>query len=304
MGYSFFDHVEPEITTTKQQPDLKVLAEFIKAKDNADLLYKQNGEINFSNCPKPFAHFNANNEESLAILTNALEQYSTKLAKLQTVDFKLALSLTIGAVAIPLSPLMFGFGVLVSTAAFIYFGKMHEQRKAVQAEYKQAQAEMTSVYIWIMNDKKASITQANKALPKRYDGQSDEAYAQQLNNVLHPKIKQMHEIFNPMLSDQDILAYTRNDLETAITVDRNSNNEKNIKNESTTKLQLSRDYLIYGQDQGSAGQIATGIMKLFGQTLWNVGVSMKNAVVSATGIDEDAIKSKAASVAANAMFSK
>lgn len=306
MTHTFFSKKQKKNEEIVKDEEMKLklskLSAFIQTEENASKLYDENGHIDFSTLDLGSvnasnialgaheSHFNCANKESLKILTYTLEQYTAKLHKLQTVDFKLALSLTIAAIAIPLSPLMLGFGALVSASAFIYFGMMLERRNSVQEEYKKAQNDMTAVYIWIMNDTESTISADFNPLPQKAKGESSEEFSASINEKLHAQVKEMHRVVNPMLSDKDLYAYTEEKLEAAITDAKKSKEDKSIENESTTKLQLSLNYLFYGQDQGSALQVSKGLLSLFGQTLLSVGVAIKDAAVSLSGFDKEAEK--------------
>ena len=147
-----------------------------------------------------------------------------------------------------------------------------------------------------MNDAQSTLTTSGEKLPEQTADITDEAYAKIIQTNLHSDIKAMHTTFNPMLNDNDIWAYTNSKLDSAITMDRNISNESAIDSESTTKLQLSLNYLLYGQDQGSPMQFAKGLVSLCGQTIMNLAISLKDTVLSATGMSEADIAEKASDV--------
>ncbi len=296
MPFSFFT------PTTSQESNshtkmLTDLANFIQTKANATTLYNagdKGGNIDFSELS--VGHFKTSNPSNLNLLNDTRRAYELKLKQLQTMDFKLGISFTLGLAAIALSPLTFGISALVSAAAFSYFGYQLKTREIIQNDYKKAQADMTIVYIWAMNDTQSTLTVNGDTLPEKTRDISDEAYAEIIQKNLHSDIKAMHATFNPMLSDNDIWAYTRSNLDSAITMGRNASNESAIDNESTTKLQLSLNYLLYGQDQGSTLQIAKGLVSLCSQTIMNLAISLKDTVISATGMSEADIADKASDV--------
>lgn len=303
MTFSHFFQKVEEISP--HQKKLTALAEFIQTKENAEILFgedKKGGEIDFSTlCNKSdnlLTHFDSQNTGHREFLNDVIEDYQVKLKKLQTIDFKLALSFTIGIAAIALAPLTFGFSAIISAVAFSYFGYQYHKREQVQENYKQAQLDMTNTYIWVMNDTQNMITKEGKALP-RQDNMTDEQFAKTVNDNLSSEVKNMHKTFNPILSDQDIWHYTRNSLDTAITVDRNVCNEESVKNETTTKLQLSLNYLLYGQNQGTPLSITKGLFIMLGQSLWSMGVSIKDGILSMIGMNEEQVVEKVVETATN-----
>lgn len=311
MTLSFFTQKAPSSSTAQFNGEdlilkLKTLAAFIQTETNRDLLYangSQGGHINFealSNFSNnQLNHFNTTNQAHLNLMAFATSAYEEKLKQLQTIDFKIALSFTIGAAALAFSFLTFGFSGLIAASAFSYFGYQLAKREQARAAYQQAQADVTNVYIWAMNDTESILSNDGNAMRKQHTNQEDAEYARYIQSYLDPTVKNMHKVVNPMLSDQDIWVYTRNDLDKAITVDRNNCNADAINNQTTTKLQLSLSYLLYGQDQGSPTQIAKGLGVMFGQTLMNIGISIKDGVLSMIGMSEKEVVEKVVAIGLN-----
>ena len=265
---SFFkqhkDNIEAESPVILLQ--LTALKEFIHNQENSNTLFKgkDGGEICFDTFK--YKHFNSQNDISINLLDSVMTNFQTNLRKLQTIDFKISLSFTFGLVAIALSPLSMGLTTLLSAAAFSFVGYLYKSREIAREDYEVAQEQMTDVYIWSMNDTKAYVTKDGKKLPEK-GNTSDKVYASIIQNELHPKIKMMHDLVNPLLSDQNIRHYTRNSLANAITAHRSDTNQLSVKSETTTKLQLSLNYLFYGQHQGGTMQVAKGIAELSRRTV-------------------------------------
>lgn len=238
---------------------LHQLALFIRTPQNREILFsgEKGGEINFAG--SPLQHFDIHKPAHSALLKHTLNQYETQLKKLQTTDFKLGLSLVMGLVAIALAPLSMGFTTLLSAVAFSFFGYYCKAREDSREAYVSAQQDMTNVYIWAMNDPQATITAQGKRLPAESAIADQTEFAKAVQDSLDPQIVVMHNVVNPMLSDQNIWHYTRNDLDQAITIDKAARNEDAVANETTTKLQLSLSYLLYGEHQGSSVQVAKGV---------------------------------------------
>ncbi len=266
-----------------QKNCLTQLAEFIQSPENLSLIYDngdKGGEINFSN--GPLGHFDINKVDHYTLLNYTIEAFQSKLNKLQVVDFKICLSFVVGMVAIVLSPLSLGLSALISAAAFGYFGYQLKAREQAREQYQAAQKDMTNVYICVMNDAKAKITKADSKLPNEDDYQDGIAFANDVHQALDHRVAILLDVFNPLLSDLNIMHYTRNDIDFAITQGRNLKNDQAVENETTTKLQLSLSYLLYGQHEGDHFQVAKGLFELCKRTV----VDMANTVYKAFA-DED-----------------
>lgn len=275
MTFNFFPVLESQNKDGINIPQqLKDLANFVQTKENKANLFNgdQGGHIKFKHCP--LNHFNIKKSDHKEILKHGLDQFQTKLKKLQTIDFKLGLSFTTGLLAIALATFTFGLSTLISGAAFGYFGYILKAREEARNEYITSQQQMTNIYIWAMNDSDAIISIDGKKITDMD------------NLIFHDDIKEMHNIFNPMLSDQNIMHYTHNKIDTPIAQKRAEQNQTAIDNETTTKLQLSRDYLLYGQHQGSNIQVAKGIFELSKRSVVDLFINLKNSFTS----ESDAIE--------------
>lgn len=259
---------------------LSELAQFIQSESNIAKLFsngEHGGELDFSS----FGHFNINRADDNNLIRHTMEQYNNQLHRLQTTDFKLSLSFVIGLVAIALSPLSAGLSILIAATAFAYFGYQLKHREDVRESYIESQQNMTNVYIWAMNDTNAKITLEGQDLPTLESCNHDSArFATEVQKSLHPQITAMHNLFNPMLSDQNIWHYTRNDLDEAITIDKSAREENAVANETTTKMQLSLSYLLYGQHQGTPVQVAKGLAEIIRRAFVDIGTSVYNAFSS------------------------
>ena len=266
----FFNSPEKKskaVTTEEITLHLNKIAEFIK-KNKANL-YDQNQDLNFDDLDSKIKHFNIKEPSHVAILNNAMEQYEEKLQKLKSHDITFVLSLTFALAASLLSPLLFGLGHLASAAGFFYAGMLFVERKNIQAEYEEAQQNMTNVYIWIMND-----TKSNKSSMTTGNGFASEVIA-------------MQKLYECMLSDSDITAFVCEAHEKGVVDAKNKKEDTAIEKQTTTKLQLSLNFLIYGKDQGSPSQVCKGLLALCGQTLMSVGISIKDAALSLTGYSQE-----------------
>ncbi len=61
------------------------------------------------------------------------------------------------------------------------------------------------------------------------------------------------------------------------------------------------NYLLYGQDQGSPMQITKGLGVMFGQTLLNMCISIKDGVLSMIGMNEKEVVDKVIDTAATSI---
>lgn len=261
--------------------NLNTLVQYIQQPENLKVLLdsKQAGEIDFSRLQ--IGHFSVKKEEHRTILQTAMDKYELSLAKLQMTDFKLGLAFAFGLTALLLMPLTAGISVAIASVAFAAFGYNLSMRHQQSKAYQQAQAELTYVYIWCMNDQSAIITDEGKVLPLK-DNQkytkNNRLFAQDVYHALHPLVQRLHNLFNPMLSDHNILLYTRNDLDKAIIQARAKDKLTDIHKETTTKLNLSLSFLLYGQHQGNAVQITKGIMEMAKRAVIGSLITCKNAV--------------------------
>jgi hypothetical protein len=304
MNLSFFKSATARMSVTDEQQrkadldaKIKTLAKFIYQDANYEKLKAEHsgkedglnhgGHIDFDALAPQLGHFNATSEASIEVLQRSMDNYQLQLNRLKTVDFKLALSLFIGVTAIALSPLSLGLSLLASASAFTYFGYQLKAREDVREAYSDAQNDMVATYIWVMNDKKATITSKGQALPS-FNPEEPNKYPKEVQDALHPTVKRMHEICNPMFTDQDIWDYTRNDLDKAITVDRKEQTDEAIANEATTKAQLTMDYLLYGFHQGSNAQLAMGILSYVKQGVMSLAKQVSQFFAKSAA--EDAVE--------------
>ena len=265
------------IPNNDYEEQLKNLAKFVQSEHSKNIIFSssQGGELSFAKS------FNINTQDHTSLLEYTMTQYKIQLQKLQTIDFKLGLSFVVGLISIALSPLSLGLSSLLTASAFTYFGYQLKQRESVREYYTRTQQDMTNVYIWAMNDPSSILTSNNKQLPAQKSLSHDNAeYVKAVHNSFHPKIQSMHNLFNPMLTDQNILHYTCSKLENAIIDFQSDNNRHDIENETTTKLQLSASYLLYGQHQGSSVQVAKGLFEIIRRAAVDLGINLYSCVKS------------------------
>jgi hypothetical protein len=248
-----------DLTVEEQQKarlKLSELALFIRKPENIKLLTPDAlTEINFSS----FGSFNITDKKHQAIIQVATNDFIKAKTPLVKLDMKMVaafagsiVALTLGALFPPLIP-------FVALPLLAYSSYLYGLRQKLYSDYSSTLNTLSNLYTWCFNDKKAKITMYGGTIDSRTMGDAD------VYESLHGKVAKMMCELGPALSNDDVKALTRNDLEDKVNEEREEAQEE----AGASQYDVGLEYLIYGKGQGSAKQIFQGMLSMIGHLFSN-----------------------------------
>ncbi len=228
---------------------LSEVGEFIQLETNQKIL-NGNGHIDF----KQIGTFDLTDPVHRTVLSKATNDYQQNLAKLHQFDKKIAGSFILGTTALAFTPLLPFLTLLIAIPAFCYGGYQLGKREDVYSDYKKSLESLKSVYIWCLNDPNAKVDTNCETL--------DLSGGKDAFSALHGEVQDLVTTAAPMLSDKELIDFTRNDIDNELKAGLREKDEKAIANQTTSKVELSLSYLFYGSHQGGAWSILRGLFTL------------------------------------------
>jgi hypothetical protein len=240
---------------------LSQVNEFIK-RESSQATINGNGHVDFSEINS----FNIANPLDRAVLNEVHHNYQTKLAQLKQFDTVVASSFLIGITGLALSTVFPALVLLLAVPAFCYGSYKLGQRDNLFSKYQQALVNLKTTYIWCLNDTQASVGAENEILDLT---SNDDAFGS-----MHTDVQQLVSAAAPMLSDKELLDFTRNDIDHELKQQLDDLNAEAINEQTTTKAQQSLNYLLYGSHQGSEWQVLRGVFMLSRDAVVNGATSV------------------------------
>lgn len=269
MGNGFFgsrkEHKEKVEAATKvileeenkQQADLELskLSAFIRRPENQEKLTAEaNGEINFS-VSGAYSHFDAKKDKHQHMLHRSINQFNEKKAILTNIDSKIVLSFLGGVLALSLGSIFPPLATFLGIPLLMYSAYQYGKREAAHENYNAKLNQLCDVYVWCFNDKEAKVMNGGDKLQQKTINRRE------VYSALDQTVATMMCTLGPALSEEDVVALTRNDIEEQFKDDR----EEAQAEAGVSKLDTTMEYLMYGRGQGSVRQVLVGIGQMIAE---------------------------------------